>query len=155
MSDPDRRFLMRRAKLEHITVLIPVSADAHGELAKLKEEERVWVKLDRQRSDRQVRFFHALIKHVAEATAIESPEALKVWIKLQTGRFDLLKMPGGEIIKSPHSITAMNREEFSVFLDEAIRLICADILPEIKDRELIAEIDAMLGLEPGDVDAEG
>jgi hypothetical protein len=143
-ADPDRRFLMRRAKLEHMTVLIPVSADAHGELARLKEEERVWVKLDRQRSDRQVRFFHALVKHVAEATAYQTMAALKVDIKFHLGYFDLIKLPNGEIHKHPRSIADMGREEFSIFFDEAVAWIFAEVLPGEENTGLLAEIYAML-----------
>lgn len=101
-------------------------------LSKFKRGETVFVNIGSRRSVEQHRLFWRMLTDVAEATDFERPERLLTAIKLALGRYDLMMMPNGKRVPVPHSISfsSMTQQEFQVFMNDAIELICRDILKD-------------------------
>jgi hypothetical protein len=119
------------------------ATDAAGEaaMAKIPTGTQVLAKVSRPRSLRQHRMFWALLTHVSEATDYDTPEQLLVAIKIALGRYDLVKLPSGKVVPVTHSssFASMPHDDFCVFLDGALRLICRDVLPGMTTDDLIRE----------------
>jgi hypothetical protein len=127
-------------------ILVPRGSVSAARIAKIPLGEDVEVQIIRGRSLPQLRLFWAILRHVAEATQWESAERLLVALKLRLGKYDLMKMPNGKVVPVPDSISfrAMTQDQFQEFMDKAIALICAEILPGMDSERLIA--DAQCGL---------
>ncbi len=118
------------------TGLEPIDVDA---LAKIKIGTEVMVKVVNPRSIKQHRLFFALLTYVADATEFDSAETLLVAIKLALGRYDLVKLPNGKVVPHAQSISfaSMKGDEFRIFFDQAMNLICRDVLPGVSPEEMI------------------
>lgn len=99
----------------------------------------VVVKITRPRSLAQHRLFFAVLTHVAEATDFDTPEQLLVALKIALGRYDLMKLPNGKVVPVPQSISfaSMPHDAFCRFFDDAVRLICRDVLPGVLPDDLL------------------
>jgi len=127
--------VMRRTE----TGLEPVgNADA---LAKIKIGAQVLVKISNPRSIKQHRLFFGLLTYVANATEFETPEAFLIALKVAMGRYDLVKLPNGKVVPHAQSISfaSMDGEKFRVFFDDALNLICRDVLPGMSPEEMIGQ----------------
>ena len=124
----------------------PASAEA---FAKVPADEDVPVKLARGRSLPQHRTFWAVLSYVAEASEWETPERLLVAIKIRLGRYDLMRLPNGKTVPVPQSISfsAMPQDEFQRFFDEAMRVICDEVLPGHNPDDLIVEATSAKGVK--------
>ncbi len=102
--------------------------------------ESVLVTVRRSRSAEQHRLFWAVLQHVAEAGHFETPEKLLAAVKLALGRYDLMKLPNGKVVPVLQSISfgAMDQDDFQRFMDEALRVICRDVVPGTTVEELLA-----------------
>ena len=125
------------------------AADPHTAeaLAKIAKGDRVMLRLVKGRSSPQLRLYWALLKHVAEGSHFEQAERLHVALKLALGRFDLMKMPNGKAVPIPHSTAfdSMSHEEFGKYFDDAVKVICRDVLPGVDSADLVAEVESMIG----------
>ncbi len=84
----------------------------------------------KDRSTPQMRLFWQILEHVAKASHWESPERLLVALKIRLGRYDLMKLPNGKAVPVPHSISfaKMDHEDFQKFMDDAMEVICSEVL---------------------------
>ena len=116
-------------------------------LAKIAKGDHVAFRRATGRSSPQLRLYWALLKHVAEASHFEAAERLHVALKLALGRYDLMKMPNGKVVPIPHSTAfdAMSHEEFGKYFDDAVKIICRDILADVSSAGLVAEVESMIG----------
>lgn len=74
-------------------------------------------------------------------------------LKLQTGHTNVVKLLSGQIILTPKSISfvSMGHDEFKVFFDKALVILCRDFVPGL-DLELAKrEIAKRAGLPANDV----
>lgn len=126
--------------------LLPLTPLGSAMLATIPIGEEIDIKIARERSLPQHKLFWALLEHVAKASAFETPEKLLAAIKLRLGRYDLLAMPNGKVVPVPQSISfgKMPQDEFRKFFDQAVELICAEVVPGADKDGLLAEVEAML-----------
>ena len=114
---------------------------AIAELAKIKVGADVLVKVSKPRSLAQHRLFWSVLTHVSDATAYDGPEQLLVALKVALGRFDLMKLPNGKVVPVPQSVAfaSMPGDEFRRFFDDAMNLICRDVLPGVSVDEILRD----------------
>ena len=123
--------------------LMPADEQSYLAVEALKRDEEVQVCIVRERSNPQLRLFWAVLDHVAKSTAWQDPERLLVAVKLKLGRYDLMQLPNGKAVPVPRSIAfdKMSQEDFQVFMDRAIQVICEHVLGGNMDsEELINEV---------------
>ncbi len=142
--------MVRRARGSYSFTLVPFDDRAVDAIGKLPRDEPVGIRIVRDRSLPQHRLFWAVLDHVGRATKFENAERLLVALKIRLGRYDLMKMPNGKIVPVPHSISfaAMTQDQFQTFMDEAVNLICSEVLPGTASETLLAEASAMLAPRP-------
>jgi hypothetical protein len=130
------------------TMLLPVDPRDDAMLAGIALGETIAIKLVRGRSLPQHRLFFGILDHVAKATAFETAERLLVALKIRLGRYDLLAMPNGKMVPVPQSISfaKMDQADFAKFFDDALRLICTEVIPGTERDDLIREVETMLGI---------
>ena len=130
-----------------------LSADA---IAHIPLGQDVAVSIKRGRSLSQHRLFWAILSHVAEATQWETAERLLVALKVRLGRYDLMKLPNGKVVPVPHSISfaAMPQDDFQRFFDDALRLICEEVIPGTDSAYLVAEVASLIGTSTGALESE-
>lgn len=144
--------LMRRAPAPigapYRDCLVPADDAAAEAIGKIPIGEAVLIQTKRGRSLQQHRLFWGLLSYVAEASEWETAERLLVAIKVRLGRYDLVKMPNGKCVPAPHSISfsAMKQDEFADFFNQAVDVICQDVLPSMDSAQLIAEAQSALGI---------
>ncbi len=142
--------MVRRGRAPHSFTLIPVDDRAIDAIGKLPAGENFGIRIVRDRSLPQHNLFWAVLDRVGRATKFENAERLLVALKIRLGRYDLMKMPNGKIVPVPHSISfaAMTQDQFQTFMDEAVNLICSEVLPGTASEKLLAEASAMLAPRP-------
>ena len=95
-----------------------------------------------------MRLYWAIVEHVATATGYESADLLHLALKVRLGYYEAPRLPNGKVIVVLESIAfdAMTQDEFQKFMDAAINVICAEVVPGSNREELIAEVNGMLGV---------
>ncbi len=142
--------MVRRGRGSYLYALMPVDDRAIDAIGKVPVGESFGIRIVRDRSLPQHNLFWAVLDRVGRATKFENAERLLVALKVRLGRYDLMKMPNGKIVPVPHSISfgAMTQGEFQTFFDEAVNLICSEVLPGTTSESLLAEASAMLAPRP-------
>lgn len=122
--------------------LMPCDDQGYEEIEKLGHDEEVQIRIVRERSNPQLRLFWSILDHVAKNTDWEDPERLLVALKVRLGRYDLCKLPNGKAVPVPHSIAfdKMSQEDFQLFMDRAVQVICQDVLGGYDSQALINEV---------------
>ncbi len=138
--------MVRRGRPPHNFTLIPVDDRGANAIGTIPHDEPFGIRIMRRRSLPQHNLFWAVLDHVAKATKFENAERLLVALKIRLGRYDLMQMPNGRVVPIPQSISfgEMTQGEFQKFFDEAIALICSEVLPGTDSEALVAKFDAML-----------
>jgi hypothetical protein len=142
--------LMRRAPAAMQSpqpwVLVPVNDRGRAEVSKIPLGETVVISIMRDRSLPQHRLFFGILDHVAKASAFETAERLLVALKVRLGRYDLMKLPNGQVVPVPQSISfaKMGTDDFQKFFDDSVRLICDEVIPGTNASDLVDEVQLML-----------
>ena len=89
---------------------------------------------------------HVVFTKLADALGVPM-EAIKVFLKEQTGRYDLVKLPGGTVVKLPHSVSfaAMSEEQFRAFWDDCLPVIFEKLLGGVSSKEYDDIMEAIQG----------
>jgi hypothetical protein len=131
--------------------LVPVHlADAEvGRSLTVGKIYKVEIKESRRRSLGQHRLLFALIKIIVENSPCETPLTDRVVLqalKLKTGLVDLAKLPSGEILMFPKSISfqTMPQEEFNEWFEKALFVMSRDFVPDLTVAAARAEIEAIV-----------
>src|SRR5215831_7803142 len=109
------------------TALVPLDARAK-ELCRTfnyrKDNRPVMVTIRTPRNPRFSSMAHVVFSKLANGLGVPM-EAIKAFLKEQTGRFDLVKMPDGTVIKLRHStkFESMDENEFRAFWDDALPVV--------------------------------
>jgi hypothetical protein len=129
-------------------VLMPCDDASAKLVAQIPSEDDVQIRIVRERSLPQHKLFWSVLDHVAKNSKWEDPERLLVALKVRLGRYDLCKLPNGQTVPVPHSISfaKMDQADFQSFMDRAMQVICEDILGGYDSERLIREAR---GLVPG------
>lgn len=128
---------------------VPVGEDAVAQHRKLKAGDLVAGNLHRSRSLPQNRLYWGILRHVAAATKFETKEKLHVALKMRLGYFEMYEMPNGKVVPvvDSMSFSSAGQDEFAPYFDRAVRLICEEVLGGMDSGDLIAEVQALLGME--------
>lgn len=109
-------------------------------LANFPEGERLRIKIDMDRNGKFNSLFHVmlelLVRAINRGPAQTSIDSLKQWVKLRTGRYDLVKLPNPAPDGTTHAIdyhstsfAKMGEDEFHQFCVDACELIRAELAP--------------------------
>ena len=131
--------IMRRAG----EALFPVSADGAELLQNVSDSRDVKVIIKQARHPEHHRKFFALLSRVQENCDERFPtiEVLLVGLKYATGHVDTIKTEKGTFL-IPRSIdfANMSQDEFGLFYQRCIEVICDQILPGLDDADLEREL---------------
>ena len=79
---------------------------------------------------------HVVFSKLADGLGVPM-DAIKNYLKEQTGRFDLVKMPDGSYVRLRKSVrfSAMSEEQFRAFWNESLPIIFERLLGRVKSKE--------------------
>lgn len=89
---------------------------------------------------------HVVFSLLADGLGVPM-DAVKAYLKEQTGRFDLVKMPDGSVTKLRHSIafSAMGEEDFRAFWTDALPVIYEKLLGGMPSETYQRIVDVLAG----------
>lgn len=130
--------------------LVPADDESSARIARVEFGEVAEIRIVRHRSLPQHRLFFGILQHVAENSRFETPERLLVALKIRLGRYDLCRLPNGRDVPVPQSIAfeKMDQAEFQTFFNDAVRLICEEVLDHYDQAALVREVAEMVGMPP-------
>lgn len=103
----------------------------------------------RPRNPRHNAKFWVLMQTVWESTEVQdryaSPRALAKAIELALGYFDTVKLPDGTVGYAIHSLNfeSMSQEDFISFYDQAIEVICSQLIPHVDEDDIRKEVERL------------
>lgn len=104
--------------------------------------------LTQKRSQRQNRFYWGLLgKIVDNHPFYRDSKPLHLWIKKRLGYVEKIIFHDGTMSEevSSTAFDKMDGFEFRPFMDQALEVLCSEVLPGVTRRELLAEVERMLG----------
>jgi len=123
--------------------LVPVSGYDAELIDGLPLDKDLRCKITIARSDKQQRFYWVMLSKVVENTdSFSTTEALHFFIRVRTGFVDHIKLHSGETVIVPESTSygSMDGTRFKQYLDAALEVIVADVLPGTTITELMGEL---------------
>lgn len=138
--------------------LVAVTAHDAELLSEIPLGREFTATLTQQRSIRQQRFYWALLgKVVANHPFYRRGEPLHIWLKTRLGYVEEIHFHDGEVQMRTTSTAfdKMDGLEMRKFMDAAIDVICTEVLPGVRRRDMLAEVERMLGVRFDDVFASG
>ena len=135
---------MRRQGLR----LLPVSKVDEDALEEIPEHKDLSVTITRHRSNKQHRFFWAILQKVCENHDVyQRGEQLLLFLKIRLGYVEEVRFHGDQVwwVAQSISFNAMDQIEFKKFFDAAMDVITTEIIPGLNSQELIEEVENMLG----------
>jgi hypothetical protein len=105
------------------------AADLLDTLLKRNDGKPVFMTVRTARNPEFSALAHVVFSMLADGLGVPM-EAIKNYLKEQSGRFDLTKMPDGTVIKTRHSVafSAMGEEQFRAFWADALPVIYEKLL---------------------------
>lgn len=126
--------------------LLPADERGSSLMNELKVGDKVLVNVHRARNPEHNALAHVVFERIG--LAIGQPmDVVKLWLKWETGRVDLVKMPNGKFIPNPRSMSfeSMSQDEFQKFWDEAWPVIGEKIMPNIPEKDFREIRDIVTG----------
>lgn len=136
------------------STLIPSSKIDEDAIRELRENADYTIKLKRDRSGRHHRFFWGLLKKVVDNHAeYNKPDQLLLWLKVRLGYVEEIRFHDDKVwfVAKSTSFSAMDQSEFKRFFDASLDLITTEVLLGVTQKELIKEVEEMLGINYEDV----
>ena len=127
--------------------LLPADDRGRDMLKDLKMGDKVLVKVHRARNPEHNALAHVVFDRIAKAIG-QPMDVVKLWLKWETGRVDLVKMPNGQHIPNPRSLKfeSMSQDEFQSFWNDAWPIIGEKILPNIPEKDFQEIRDIFAGV---------
>jgi hypothetical protein len=103
------------------------------------------LRLLRERNHEQLALYWRVLERVVEATGRwHCADELHLALKIATGRIDEVTLIGGRRVLVPDSIAfhAMSQDEFQLYLNDAFKVLCNEVLGGITVEELLEHTDA-------------
>ncbi|MBN8292860.1 DUF1367 family protein [Rhodobacter sp. NTK016B] len=121
----------------------------------IPEGARLKVKIDRDRNGKFSALFHValglLVAAINRGPASTSIDALKQWVKLKKGWYDVVELPHPAPDGQTHAIAyrstsfaTMGEAEFHAFCTDACELIRAELAPWVSSAPEWAEVRAII-----------
>jgi hypothetical protein len=130
--------------------LRPVSKAAKEAFAKIPERETVSVDVHSKRSMAQSDLYWSVLTKAAAAMNAANfkgehwnKDKLHLALKLALGKYDLMSL-NGKAVPVPQSMADWSQKVQGAYFDEAMDLLCANLLPSVGDDETTREIVGML-----------
>lgn len=128
--------------------LMPVDDIAEEALAKIKYGEEVAIEIKKPHNLKLFRRYWALVNIVfTNQDRYETREQVHTALKLASGVYEQIELPGGHIFKVPGSIEfdKMDAIEFAQFWDRVCDVIAKHFLPGITNAWLQEEVEKLIG----------
>lgn len=112
------------------------AADLHKHLLRKQYDKPVFMTVRTARNPEFSAMAHVVFTKLADGLGVPM-EVVKNYLKEQTGRFDLVRMPDGTVIKQRHSVafSAMTEEEFRAFWTDCLPVILEKLLGNVRSSE--------------------
>jgi hypothetical protein len=124
--------------------LRPISKAAKEEFAKVPDREIVNVDVMTRRSKAQSDLYWSILGKIApHLDGIGNKDKLHLALKLALGKYDLMEIKG-KAVPVPQSMSKWSQKIQGAYFDEAVDLICRDLLPKVGSDDLTGEIIGML-----------
>lgn len=125
--------------------MLPSDDRGSSLMKELNPGDKVLVNVHRARNPEHNALAHVVFERIAQAIG-QPMDVVKLWLKWETGRVDLVKMPNGTFIANPRSLKfeSMSQQEFQSFWDDAWPIIGEKILPNIPEKDFL-EIREIVG----------
>jgi hypothetical protein len=120
--------------------------DLHTKLFNRHDGKPVFFTVRTARNPEFSALAHLVFTKLADGLGVPM-DAVKNYLKEQTGRFDLVKMPDGSVIKQRHSVSfsAMSEEDFRAFWNDALPIILEKLLGGVRSKEYREICDILEG----------
>ena len=128
--------------------LIPVTEWDRESLLEIPEGKDLTVKVSRTRSAKQHRLFWALMQKVVDNHPYYlRAEQLVEWLKIRLGYVEEIMFHDGQLLTKVSSISfgSMGQDDFRKFFDLVLHVITTEVLPEVRENDLVRELEEMLG----------
>lgn len=131
--------------------LVPADALAEEDLMSFSDKRPVMVEVRHPRSLPQHRLLFGLIRKTAQACPTPvSESALRQWLTVRTGHFDVLPLAFGQSYQAPRSwaFEKMDGAEFRKLFDDVVHLILTEVAPGLPPSfadEFLAILEAAQG----------
>jgi len=109
-------------------------------IRKIPRHTSVPVRLLRERNPEQLKLYWRVLDRVVEATGRwRTPEELHLALKIATGHIEEVKLVTGRRVLVPESVAfdAMSEDEFIRYFDQAMRVLCEEVMGGCSINELI------------------
>lgn len=124
-------------------------------LEDLHPNDRVRIKIDKDRNGKFNSLYHVMLDNLAKAInrgpAKTDIDALKRWVKIKTGRYDLVELPQPTTTGETHAVdyhstsfAKMGEEEFYQFASDTCELIRSELAPWLSGSSEWAEVRKIL-----------
>lgn len=130
--------------------LRPLSKAAKEAFAKIPEREVVSVEVQSRRSMAQSDLYWSILTKAASSMNAANfkgehwnKDKLHLALKLALGKYDLMSL-NGKAVPIPQSMADWSQKVQGAYFDEAMDLLCANLLPSIGDDEATREIVEIL-----------
>lgn len=106
--------------------------------------KKVLMRVHKARNPEHNGLAHAVFQKIAQAIG-QPLDVVKLWLKWETGRVDLVKMPNGRRIANPRSFAfeAMSQDDFQAFWNDALPIIAEKVMPQMP-QEVYEELRRMI-----------
>jgi hypothetical protein len=120
--------------------------DMHRILFKRNDGKPVFFTVRTARNPEFSAMAHVVFSKLADGLGVPM-DAVKAYLKEQTGRFDLVKMPDGSTTRLRHSIafSAMSEEDFRAFWTDALPVIYEKLLGGVPSETYQQIVDVLTG----------
>lgn len=133
----------RRAKYAGEVGLFGVDQIADEELKKLPDD-MVWCEITVPRNLRQIRYLWAIASKLADGGVYESKEDAMDDLKIRA-RFARWGEENGRTVIVPRSLSRQRSDVLHRLINRIVFIVCAELLPHIKEKDFRAEIEEMVG----------
>lgn len=125
---------------------IPADDYARQEFEELENNRVYRIQVSKPRSGRQHRLFMGLCAKIADNIDGATTQAMYTYIKGRLGHCDIVQLPNGDKVRNYKSIAfdKMPQDEFQNFMNDAVELICSELIPGLNNQELMDEVNNML-----------
>lgn len=112
------------------------AVDLHASLMRKDYHKPVFLSVRTARNPEFSALAHVVFTKLADGLGVPM-DAIKNYLKEQTGRFDLVKMPDGSYVRLRRSVrfSAMSEEQFRAFWNESLPIIFEKLLGRVKSKE--------------------
>jgi hypothetical protein len=133
----------RKAKYAGEIGIFGADQIADEEIKKLGDD-MVWVEITVPRNLRQIRYLWAIASKLADGGLYDSKEDCMDDLKIRA-RFARFGVEDGRTVVVPRSLSRQRGDVLSRLINRIIYVVCSDILPHVKEADLRAEIEELVG----------